>query len=132
MIFKDLNFKISVVERLHRKGCYCQEVQEIKKNNRNWNQHYVPIPAVLEFYKNLEIEQKYLDGIEGFSPDGGDSCYEYLFNVWDGEDDQRDISSIVGIENFTNLKTFSPISMIHQNKLDFTLLLLCRNLEEVG
>lgn len=121
MKFKDLNFKISVIGALHELGHYCEEVENIKGDNTDWDQDYKPIPKVLEFYKNLEIDQKYLEEIETLQPDGGDLCYQYLFNVWDGEDNQFDISSIEGIENLTNLKSFEPISMISENGLDYSL-----------
>ncbi len=132
MEFKDLNFKICIVGALHDLGYYNEELENIKKDNLDWDEDYKPIPAVLEFYKNLKIDQKYLDEIEELQPDGGDLCYQYLFNVWDGEDDQCNIKSIEGIENLRNLKSFEPNSMINENGIDFTPILGCLKLENVA
>lgn len=132
MQFKDLNFKISVTGALHDLGYYNEEAKKIKDENSDWDQDNIPIPAVVEYYKNLNIDPKHLAEIESFQPDGGDLCYQYLFKVWDGEDNQFDISSIEGIENLTNLKSFEPISMVNENGLDYSPLLLCENLETVS
>lgn len=130
--FKDLNFKISVLGALHDLGYYNEEALKIQQANFDWDEDYKPIPAVLDFYKNLDINPDFLHEIEFLYPDGGDLCYEYLFNVWDGEDNQCDISSIEGIENLHNLKIFDPISMISDKGIDFSPLLKCENLETVS
>jgi hypothetical protein len=130
--FKDLNFKISVIGALHDLGYYNEEAIKIQQANAHWDEDYKPIPAVLDFYKNLDINPQFLLEIESLYPDGGDLCYDYLFNVWDGEDNQCDISSIEGIENLPNLKIFDPISMISEKGIDFAPLLKCNKLETVS
>ncbi|MEL1242853.1 hypothetical protein AAEO56_01155 [Flavobacterium sp. DGU11] len=130
--FRDVNFKISIIGALHELGYYVEEAERIQNENADWDQSHKPIPAVLEFYTNLEIDQNYLDEIEGLYPDGGDLCYQYLFNEWDGEDNQFDIKSLEGIELLTNLKIFEPISMITDDGLDYAPLLLCKNLEKAA
>jgi phage pi2 protein 07 len=130
--FKDLNFKISVIGTLHDLGYYNEAAEEIRNQNSDWDEDHRPIPAVLDFYKNLDINPEYLSKIENFHPDGGDLCYEYLFNVWDGEDEQFDISSIEGIENLVKLKKFDPISMISNKGIDFFPLLKCEKLKIVS
>jgi hypothetical protein len=91
MQFKDLNFKISVMGALHDLEYYVSEVEEIKAKNGDWDHDYDPIPEVVEYYRNLEINPEQLKEIDALMPDGGDLCYQYLFNVWDGEDNQFDI-----------------------------------------
>ncbi len=130
--FKDLNFKISVIGALHNLGYYNEEALEIQQANADWGRDDEPIPAVLNFYKNLDIDSDFLHEIEFLYPDGGDLCYEYLFNVWDGEDNQCDISSIEGVENLPNLKIFDPISMISDKGIDFSPLLKCKKLETLS
>jgi hypothetical protein len=130
--FKDLNFKISVIGALHDLGYYNEEATDIQKSNADWGHDNEPIPEVLDFYKNLEIDSDFLNEIEFLYPNGGDLCYEYLFNVWDGEDNQFDISSIEGIENLQNLKIFDPISMISDKGIDFSPLLKCEKLETLS
>jgi len=130
--FKDLNFKICVIGALHNLGYYNEEAEKIQNENSDWDEDYKPIPAVLEFYKKLDINPEYLLKIESLYPDGGDLCYDYLFNVWDGEDNQFDISSIEGIENLKNLKIYAPISMISIKGIDYSPLLHCEKLETVS
>ena len=132
MSFKDLNFKISIIGALHELGYYNDEADAIKDENLDWDEDYKPIPAMVEFYRNLKIKPEYLEEIEDFQPDGGDLCYQYLFNVWDGEDNQFDIKSIEGIGALKNLKSFDPISMIHEDGLDYGPILECKNLEFVN
>lgn len=129
MNFKDFNFKLSIISALHELGYYEAEVKAIKAANNDWEEDHTPIPAVLEYYQNLEIDPAYLAEIESYLPDGGDLAYAYLTNAWDGEDDQFDIHSIEGIEHLVNLVTFDAISMIADEGVDFTPLLACEKLE---
>ena len=131
--FKDINLKISVIGALHDLGFYKEEAEALKDRYYNGADFsYKPIPEVYEYYQNLEIDQAKLDQIESLQPDGGDLCYLYLMNNWDGEDDQFLISSLEGIEQLTNLKSFDPISMIVEEGLDYSPLLKCKKLEEVS
>jgi Zn-dependent M32 family carboxypeptidase len=128
MKFKDFNFKLSVISALHELGYYTAEVEAIKRANRDWPEDHTPIPAVLAYYQNLEIDPAYLAEIESYLPDGGDMAYFYLTQAWDGEDDQFDIHSIEGIEHLVNLVSFDAISMLPVEGVDFTPLLACEKL----
>ena len=131
--FKDINFKISVMGALHDLGHYVEEVKAIHEKHYNPSDFsYKPIPEVLAFYQQVHIEQALLDKIEHLIPDGGDHCYAYLMNNWDGEDDQFDIQSIEGIELLRNLQSFDPISMINMDGIDYSPLLACKKLESVN
>ena len=132
MHFPDLNFKISIIGALHDLGYYNEEAKAVQDENESWEEDHKPIPAVVAFYRDLEINPAYLAGIESLQPDGGDSCYQYLFNYWDGEDDQFDIHSIAGIKHLTNLKVFDPISMIASDGIDYSPLLRCTRLQTVS
>ena len=132
MAFQDFHFKLSVISALHDLGYYVAEVEEIKAANKDWDQNYQPIPAVLDYYRNLVIDPEYLAEIDAIQPDGGDLCYFYIFNVWDGEDNQFDITSIEGIEQLANLELFDPFSMIAEEGLDYTPLLACHKLQKVA
>jgi hypothetical protein len=133
MQFKDINFKISVIGALHELGFYNDEAEALKDKYYDADDFsYQPIPQVYDYYKKLTIDQDKLDKIQSLQPDGGDMCYVYLMNNWDGEDDQFTIKSIEGIELLANLKSFDPISMIEEGSLDYTPLLKCKHLEKVS
>lgn len=133
MQFKDINFKISVIGALHELGFYKEEAEALKDKYYNEDDYsYEPVPQVYEYYQNLQIDQDKLDQIESLQPDGGDLCYVYLMNNWDGEDDQFLIKSIEGVELLTNLTSFEPISMIHEDGIDYSPLLKCKKLESIS
>jgi hypothetical protein len=133
MTFPDINFKISVIGALHALGFYKAEAEALKEANYDADDFsYEPIKAVYEYYRSLEIDPEKLAKIESFEPDGGDWCYVYLMNNWDGEDDQFLISSIEGIDQLKNLRSFEPISMITEDGLDYSPLLKCENLEAIS
>ena len=130
MTFKDLNFKLSVVSALHDLGYYVEEAERISEENEDWDDDHEAIPAVLEFYEQLDVNPAYLKEIEGLYPDGGDLAYQYATIAWDGEDEQFDISSLEGIEYLENLKVFAPSSMITMQGVDYSPLLACKKLEK--
>lgn len=133
MQFKDINFKFSVISALHEEGFYVAEAKALNDQYGDEDDFsYKPIPEVYEYYKNLEIDPEKLALVTSLYPDGGDQCYMYLMNNWDGEDDTFDISSIEGIEHLPNLKIFDPVSMITADGIDFAPFLKCEKLEEVN
>ncbi len=133
MDFKDINFKISVMGALHQEGFYVDEAGALSDQHGDEEDFsYQPIKEVYEYYKNLQIDPEKLAQIEGLYPDGGDECYMYAMNNWDGEDDTFDISSIEGIESLVNLRVFDPISMITSDGIDYAPLLGCKKLESVN
>lgn len=132
-VFEDLNFKISVIGALHELDFYKEEAEALcNEFGDEDNYSYEPIPEVMEYYTNLEIDPEKLAKIEGLYPDGGDECYMFAMDNWDGEDETFDISSIEGIQLLVNLKTFDPISMIAYESLDYAPLLACKNLVKVN
>ena len=128
-MFTDFNLKLSVISALHDLGYYTDEAKKISDAQEDWENPYSPIPAVLEYYQNLELSADYLAEIETLNPDGGDLVYQFLTTSWDGEDEQFDISSLEGIEQLVNLKSFAPSSMIISDGLDYAPLLACPKLE---
>jgi tetratricopeptide (TPR) repeat protein len=131
-MFKDFNFKLAVISELHNQGFYLEEAEAIFEKNHNEEDYsYKPIPAVLKYYKNLNIDQAKLDLIEELRPDGGDQVYMFLMNNWDGEDNQFDIKDLSGIEHLKNLKIMDPIAMISEDIKSVSPLLQCKSLEFV-
>ncbi|MCE3225877.1 MAG: uncharacterized protein K0S32_428 [Bacteroidetes bacterium] len=127
--FKDFNFKLAVIGALHDLGYYTNEVEEVRAANADWSELKSFVPAVLEYYKNLEIDAAYLREIEVLAPDENNAVYNSLFNELEGISDQFNISSLEGVEHLVNLKTFNPETLIVKEGLDYTPLLACKNLQ---
>lgn len=120
LIFKDLNFKLAVINEL----MYVQEVLQPKLDvyefiakQRNLTsseaydvieeEGYEVIPEVLEHFKNLEITPKMVENIEELHMDGGDEIYGQVIPFWDGEDDVFSVNSAVDATLLSNLKSIS-------------------------
>jgi len=128
-MFKDFNLKLAVLSELMEGGHYVVEAERLRSDHGEGAEDYRPIPEVITFYRSITIPDELLATVTKLSPDGGDLAYLNAMNVWDGEDNQFDISSLEGIEKLVNLTEFTPIAMIAEDGIDYTPLLGCPKLK---
>lgn len=110
--FKDFNFKLAVIEEL----MYSQELLKPKFDVYEFaelydkrkidtdSEGYEPIPEVVQYFKNLEIDQSLAEHLTEIYQDGGNEIYMNIAPYWDGEDDAFDIHSYEDLKHFPNLK----------------------------
>lgn len=122
--FSDFNFKLLVIDEL----MYNQEVLEPKFDVREFAEEYTeraidiekegyePIPEVIEYFKNLQIEKKLLKDIEELRQDGN-TVYLQVCPFWDGEDEQFNIESFDDVKHLPNLETITVFD-IHPDEED--------------
>lgn len=109
--FKDLNFKLAVIEQLmYRKGLL-QPVFDVKTfvgpdKWRKINEQCHPskaVPGVKKFFKDLEIPQELLDQVE-ILDQNYHKAYHQVTPFWDGEGDEFNITSTEDVKLLPNLK----------------------------
>jgi hypothetical protein len=130
-MFQDFNFKLTVLSALMEEGHYAEKAEKLHDAHADSAEDYHPIEQVIAFYRSLKISAKRLATVTNLSPDGGDLAYMHAMGVWDGEDDQFNITSLEGIEHLENLETWTPIAMIGEDGVDYTPLLRCKKLKRV-
>ena len=134
-LFKDINLKFAVISCLNELNLYIDEAEKIKfaqydKPSFEELSYDDIVPAVNNYYKNLEINEEDLEKIAEFNPSASNQCYNLLVKEWSGEDDIFDIKSLDGIENLPNLKIFNPFGLLDY-KVDIKALLKCKKLKTV-
>ncbi|WP_114560908.1 DUF6892 domain-containing protein [Desertihabitans aurantiacus] len=99
--FTDLNLKLAVVDEL----MYRQQVLGPTFSLREFVRWYDgrtidlereagrPVPEVLEYFTELEIEQSLADRVRELVVDAGNEIYQQVAPWWDGEDATFDIGS---------------------------------------
>lgn len=121
-IFEDFNFKLVVIDALLDKNpSFKNELEALVEEyteNYEWYTDAGPIEEILQFFSELNIEQKDLDKITELCFDGGNEIYGYIQPDWDGEDFSFDVQSIKGFEYIKNLKSVELISMVEEEVLD--------------
>lgn len=121
-MFEDFNFKLLVIDALLDKSPSFEEelkaVIEEHTESYDWYVDAGPIEEMLEFFSELNIEQKDLDKIKKLCFDGGNEIYGYIQPDWDGEDDYFDVKSVKGFETIKNLKSIDFISMTEEEVLE--------------
>ena len=118
--FKELNFKLSVINELMYVQGVLQpklDVYEFIEKKRNLTSSeaydiieekgYEIIPEVLEYFKNLELNSEMVENIEELNMDGGDEIYGQIIPFWDGEDEEFSVNSAVDSTLLPNLKRIS-------------------------
>lgn len=143
--FEVIGFKLAVVQIL----MYDQEVLkpkfdvekfiEIKRNLKEGegtevieDEGYDIIPEAMAYFEELQIDESLLIHIENLCMDGGDEIYSQIYPYWGGEADCFDVKSLDDVGKLQNLKKFNPVAMGDCNKVDYTPLLQCPNLEFVN
>lgn len=110
--FSDFNFKLLVIEelmynqKLLKPEFDVYEFAELydKREIDMEEEGYEPIPEVVDYFRNLEIDRKFADKITRLYQDGGNNVYMNIIPFWDGEDDVFDIASYDDVKHFPNLK----------------------------
>ncbi len=112
--FKDLNFKLLVIEEL----MYVQEllprldVREFAKLYTDREimieeEGYDVIPEVLAYFRGLSIPPSLLAQVHKLGFDGSNAVYSQIFPYWDGECDTFYVKSIQDLELVPNLTSMS-------------------------
>jgi hypothetical protein len=99
--FKDLNFKLTVINALMYEQEIIQppfDVHEFvaKHVDRKIDievEGYEVIPEVKAYFEAMELRPEQLAGITSLCQDGGDEIWLELCPFWDGEDDTFNIKS---------------------------------------
>ena len=127
VIFKNLNFKLAVVQEL----MYVQEAlkpkfdiyefcQDYTKREINPDDYYTEmIPEVKKWFKDLPIPKELADKVTELYFDGGNEIYAQLIPQWDGEDDIFYIKSLTEAElaQFPNLKKIDGTAIFITDKI---------------
>lgn len=70
------------------------------------------VEPALEYFKNLQISQKYASLVKEIDMDGGNEIFMNLIPQWDGEDSIFDLNevSLAELKQFPNLKQATIMS----------------------
>ncbi|SHJ43215.1 hypothetical protein SAMN02745163_01953 [Clostridium cavendishii DSM 21758] len=121
-LFEDFNFKLVVIDALLDKEpsfkSQLEDLSEKYTKNYEWYSGKEPIKEMLEFFSELNIEQKDLEKVTELCFDGGNEIYFYIKPDWDGEGSFFDINSVKGFEHIKNLKSVDYISMADEKVLE--------------
>lgn len=111
--FDNFNFKLAIIQELmydqsvlqprFKVYDFCRE----KKLSVDPEDFYEsPIPQVQTYFEQLQIPKLYAKEVKSLFFDGGNDIYAQLIPLWDGEDDQFDLTSVSEKElsQFPNLK----------------------------
>ncbi len=110
--FKDLNFKLAVIQELMYNQCLIEPEFDVYEFVESYNKRkidideegYDPIPEVLKYFEDFEISEELAKNIEELCTDGGDEIYLQVCPFWDGEDDAFNIKIADDAVHFPNLK----------------------------
>ena len=110
--FEDFNFKLAIIEELmftkdllKPKFDIFEFVKVYDKRQINIElEGYEPIPEVIAYFENLEIDKTLAELVTEIYQDGGNDIYMNIIPHWDGEDDSFDIKSYEDVKHFPNLK----------------------------
>lgn len=113
--FKDLNFKLLVIQELmydQKKLLPRFDVNEYVRLHTEREimleeEGYAVIPEVLAYFKGLLIPPSLLADVEELAFDGSSEVYHQVFPYWDGECDTFDVHSIEDVALVPNLKRMS-------------------------
>ena len=110
--FKDFNFKLLIIEELMYTKKLLQPAFDVYKFVKLYDKRkidideegYDPIPEVIAYFKDLEIDQSLAAEVTELYQDGGNEVYMQISPLWDGEDEIYDIASFEDVAHFPNLK----------------------------
>ena len=110
--FDHLNFKLAIIQVL----MYDLEILKPAFDIYNFAEEFSElgidtestelIEPALDYFKNLQIPQKYANQVKEIDMDGGNEIYMNLIPQWDGEDDSFDLNevSVEELNQFPNLE----------------------------
>ena len=110
--FKDFNFKLLIIEELMYRKKLIQPAFDVYNFVKLYDKRkidideegYDPIPEVIAYFKDLDIEQSLAAEVTELYQDGGNEVYMQIGPLWDGEDEIYDIASFEDVDHFPNLK----------------------------
>lgn len=116
--FKDLNFKLLVIEELmytRKILAPCFDLREFAKRYGEREiqiekEGYEVLPEALAYFEGLHIPDALLAQVETLCFDGGNEVYRQIFLYWDGECDSFDVRGIEDVALLPNLKQISGMS----------------------
>lgn len=110
--FDNLNFKLAIIQVLMYDLEILKPVFDIYNFAEEFSELDIDtestelIEPALDYFKNLQIPQKYANQVKEIDMDGGNEIFMNLIPQWDGEDDIFDLNevSLVELKQFPNLK----------------------------
>lgn len=126
IVFKDFNFKLAVIQELmYNQGLLTPQfnlhefVDQQKDRRIDINKEgYEPIPEVVEYFKNLEIDSKFANELASIYEDGGNDVYMNIAPFWGGDEDFFTIQSFDDVASFPNLK---EMTLLHTDEAEAAL-----------
>jgi hypothetical protein len=134
--FADPNFKLVIIDELIAKGVIdLGEPEALAKHilgpeYKEERDGYKLLKPVCDYLVRYPLASRHLAAVEELTFDGGNDIYTYVFPFWDGEDGVFNVSSLAGIAQLTNLRSFNVISMLDDG--DLALLAPLTKLETVA
>jgi len=114
LMFKNLNFKLAIVEELMYNQRLLEPVFDVYDFAKDYakrkididSEGYEIIPEVKKWFKDLPVSVALAEKVKTLYLDGGNDIYLQLCPFWDGEDGMYNINAITPEElaQFSNLK----------------------------
>jgi hypothetical protein len=108
--FKDLNFKLAVIEQLMYRKKLIQPAFDVhaylKETKKKFNpkmKAFTPVPGTRKIFRDLEIPQELLDQLDVIDQNYH-TVYHHIIPYWDGEGDEFNITSTADLKLVPNLK----------------------------
>ena len=73
---------------------------------------YEPIQAVYDYLVRYPLTQDNLLSLDALAFDGGNSAYQFVWYLWDGEDDYFSIQSLEGIGACANIRSIADSGIL--------------------
>jgi hypothetical protein len=113
MQFKDLNFKLAVIQVLMYEKELIQpafDIFEFAKRHKARtidvdSEGYDIIPEALQYFEQLQIDERLAPEVDALTQDGGNDIYMNIIPFWSGSTDDFNIQSFEDVDQFPNLKT---------------------------
>lgn len=120
LVFKNLNFKLAVVQHLmYDKGlleprfdAHEFAAEYTRRKIDIDSEGYEPIPEILRWFEKLPVPARLAEYVTELEMDGGDEIYTQICPFWDGEDNRFSVDSIAESElkQFPKLKRVTLMS----------------------
>ena len=116
--FDNLNFKLAIIQVLMYDLDILKPAFDIFDFSEEFSELDIDtestelVEPALEYFKNLQISQKYASLVKEIDIDGGNEIFMNLIPQWDGEDSTFDLNevSLVELKQFPNLKQATIMS----------------------
>lgn len=113
MQFKDLNFKLAVIQVLMYEKELIQPAFDIFEFAKRYtvrtidvdSEGYDIIPEALQYFEQLQIDERLAPEVDELSQDGGNDIYMNIIPFWSGSTEDFTIQSFEDVDQFPNLKT---------------------------